>query len=133
VPFAFVGYELLPGTSSTWPEEVMQADWWKPPVAAFLTARCCFPASRARELGVRPISQIAKLTGQAAAPTTWREALSDFYELTRQQAFPRLAGKLQGKLARRFESFWPRTGILPSSWPYARWKRRRSMALPMPR
>lgn len=106
VPFAFVGYELLPDTSSmNWPEEVMQADWWKPPVGAFLTALHTFPVSRARELGVRPINQTAKLTGKAAAPASWRETLSDFYELTRQQAFPLLSGELQRKLARRFERF----------------------------
>ncbi len=106
VPFAFVGYELLPDTSSmNWPEEVMQADWWKPPVGAFLTALHTFPVSRARELGVRPINQKAKLTGKAAAPASWRETLSDFYELTRQQAFPLLSGELQRKLARRFERF----------------------------
>ncbi len=106
VPFAFVGYELLPGTSSlTWPDEVLQADWWKPPVGAFLTALHSFPVARARELDVRPISQTAKLTGKAAAPVNWRETLSDFYELTRQQAFPRLASDLQRKLARRFERF----------------------------
>ncbi len=106
VPFAFVSYELLPGTSSmNWPDEVMEADWWKPPVGAFLTALHAFPISRARELGVRPISQTAKLTGKAAAPASWRETLSDFYELTRQQAFPLLSGELQRKLARRFERF----------------------------
>jgi aminoglycoside 2''-phosphotransferase len=106
VPFAFVGYELLPGTSSlTWPDEVMQADWWKPPVGVCLTALHSFPVARARELGVRPISQTAKLTGKAAAPANWRETLSDFYELTRQQAFPLLSGELQRKLARRFERF----------------------------
>jgi aminoglycoside 2''-phosphotransferase len=106
VPFAFVGYELLPGTSSwAWPKEVRQADWWKPPVGAFLTALHRFPVSRARELGVRPISQSASRSGQAAAPATWRETLSDFYELTRQQAFPLLSDELQGKLARRFEGF----------------------------
>jgi aminoglycoside 2''-phosphotransferase len=106
VPFAFVGYEMLPGTSSmNWPDEVMQADWWKPPVGAFLTALHTFPVSRARELGVRPINQTAKLTGKAAAPASWRETLSDFYELTRQQAFPLLSGELQRKLARRFERF----------------------------
>jgi len=93
VPFAFVGYELL------------QAEWWKPPVGAFLTALHRFPVARARELGVRPISQTAKLTGKAAAPANWRETLSDFYELTRQDAFPRLSRELQGKLARRFEGF----------------------------
>ncbi len=106
VPFAFVGYELLPGTSSLiWPDELLQADWWKPPVGAFLTALHAFPVARARELDVRPISQTAKLTGKAAAPANWRETLSDFYELTRQHAFPRLAAELQGKLARRFERF----------------------------
>jgi len=105
VPFAFVGYEILPGMSSlAWPEEVLQAEWWKPHVGAFLTALHRFPVSWARELGVRPISQTAKLTGKAA-PATWRETLSDFYELTRQQAFPRLADELQSKLARRFEGF----------------------------
>ena len=106
VPFAFVSYELLSGTSfPNWPDEVLQAEWWKPPVGAFLTALHRFPVSRARELGVRPISQTAKLTGQAAAPATWRETLSDFYELTWQQAFPLLSDELQGKLARRFEGF----------------------------
>jgi len=106
VPYAFAGYELLPGTSSmNWPDEVVEADWWKPPVGAFLTALHAFPVSRARELGVRPINQTAKLTGKAAAPANWRETLSDFYELTRQQAFPLLSGELQRKLARRFERF----------------------------
>lgn len=106
VPFAFVGYELLPGTSSmNCPQEVIQANWWKAPVGAFLTALHSFPVPRARELGVRPISQTAKLTGKAATPATWRETLSDFYELTRQQAFPLLSDELQGKLARRFEGF----------------------------
>jgi aminoglycoside phosphotransferase (APT) family kinase protein len=88
-----------------WPDEVMQADWWKPPVGAFLTALHSFPVSRARELGVRPINQTTKLTGKAAAPANWRETLSDFYELTRQQAFPLLSNELQRKLARRFERF----------------------------
>jgi aminoglycoside 2''-phosphotransferase len=105
VPFAFVGYELLPGTSLNWPDEVLQADWWKPPVGAFLTALHAFPVARARELDVRPISQTAKLTGKAAAPANWCETLSDFYELTQQQAFPLLSDALQRQLARRFERF----------------------------
>jgi aminoglycoside 2''-phosphotransferase len=106
VLFAFAGYELVPGTSSmNWPDEVMQADWWKPPVGAFLTALHSFPVSRARELGVRPINQTAKLTGKAAAPANWHETMSDFYELTRQHAFPLLSGELQRQLARRFERF----------------------------
>jgi aminoglycoside 2''-phosphotransferase len=106
VPFAFVGYELLAGTSfPDWPEKVLQAEWWKPPVGAFLTALHAFPVSRARELSVRPISQTAKLAGRAATPANWRETLSDFYELSRQHAFPKLSAELQGKLARSFERF----------------------------
>lgn len=106
VPFAFVGYDMLPGTSALrWSDDVWDAEWWKPPLGAFLTALHAFPVPRARELGVSNLNYAVKLGGSAAEPPNWRHMLMDYHDLTRAVASPLLPRATSLALTRRFESF----------------------------
>jgi aminoglycoside 2''-phosphotransferase len=106
VPCAFVGYELLPGTSALrWPDDVWDADWWQPPVGAFLTALHAFPVERARRLGVRNLNLSFKLGGKSAEPAGWRQMVGDLHDLTRSRAWPLLPDAARHTLTRRFERF----------------------------
>lgn len=106
VSYAFVGYQMLPGTSALrWPDAVWDAAWWKPPVGAFLTALHAFPVEQARQLGVRHLNQSLKLGGTSAEPADWRAMLGDLYDLTRAVACPLLPNAARHTLTRRFEWF----------------------------
>jgi aminoglycoside 2''-phosphotransferase len=106
VPFVFVGYEMLPGTSALrWPDEVWDADWWKPQVGAFLTALHAFPVERARELGIGTLNYTFKLGGNTAEPADWRQTIGDYYDLSRTVAGPLLPTAARHTLTARFEHY----------------------------
>ncbi len=99
-PFTFVGYEMIRGEQLEDSEpEVQQADWWKEPVAAFLTALHAFPVELARQLG------IGEMVLEEAAPTNWRDTLFNFYQRFREAAYPLLTTPQQAEVTRRFEDF----------------------------
>ncbi len=121
-PFAFVGYEMLPGETLTdwqgWASglnptfeddpadrqtriAMRSANWWQPPLGAFLTALHTFPLTRAQQLGVRDKT----LTGLVEPATTWRETLEDFYSLVREKIYPLLPDDRQDAIAIYFEGF----------------------------
>jgi aminoglycoside 2''-phosphotransferase len=108
LPFAFVGYPMLKGASEEeWAKEVWQADWWKPVLGEFLTALHAFPVKWARELGVLNLNESFKVTEKhySTEPSSWREMLIQFYELTKQTVLPIISPTLQKRLTDRFERF----------------------------
>jgi aminoglycoside phosphotransferase (APT) family kinase protein len=67
-PYAFVGYPFIPGERlDGCDEEVQRAEWWRPPLGAFLTAFHRFPTERAFSLGV----------GGCPTAAAWRSAMAD--------------------------------------------------------
>lgn len=108
VPFTFVGYPMIKGaTLEEWPVEVCNENWWKVPLAEFLTALHAFPVERARKLGVLNLNQVLKLTGEGrmTEPTNWREMVREFYDSACQKVFPLISDELQKGVTNRFESF----------------------------
>ncbi|MBN1873296.1 MAG: phosphotransferase [Anaerolineae bacterium] len=66
-PFAFVGYEQIPGVSIPQPSDTLrQATWWRLQAGAFLTALHRIPIGKVRAVGLEGYP-----TAQA-----WREALT---------------------------------------------------------
>ena len=99
-PFSFVGYKALPGVmQAEWPEEVRQAEWWKPHFGNFLTALHSFPVEKARAAGIRDYGPFIE------PAATWHETLEDFYSAVREEIYPLLAVAQQDDLADYFEDF----------------------------
>lgn len=67
-PYPFVGYPFIPGERlNDCAEDVQRAEWWRPPLGAFLTAFHRFPTERAFALGV----------GGYPTAAAWRSAMAD--------------------------------------------------------
>lgn len=106
-PYPFVGYKLIEGFSSEeWDEALFEAEWWHPAVLEFIHAIHSFPLERASELGAANMNPVAKATGQnVPAPSSWRQGLSDFYELIRQDGFGVLSATAKAGVSKCFEDF----------------------------
>ena len=67
-PYPFVGYPFIPGERlNDCAEDVQRAEWWRPPLGAFLTAFHRFPTERAFALDV----------GGYPTAAAWRSAMAD--------------------------------------------------------
>jgi aminoglycoside 2''-phosphotransferase len=106
-PYPFVGYKLLEGRSDEeWEDELFAAEWWQKPVLDFIHTMHSFPLERARELGAENMNPVAKATGaNVPEPKSWRQGLTQFYELILQKAFPELTAQTKLRAYRRFEDF----------------------------
>lgn len=100
--YTFVGYEMLEGwLEEDWPEEIEEAEWWRPQLGEFVTVLHQFPVEAARELGVRNMA----LTGIEETPANWHEMFEEFYGLVRTRIFPLLEDDPQDAVADYFEAF----------------------------
>jgi aminoglycoside phosphotransferase (APT) family kinase protein len=106
-PYPFVGYKLIGGLSQEeWDDELFEAEWWRPAVLDLLQVLHTFPLECARELGVRNMNPVAKATGEdVPEPASWRQGLSEFYELIRHKAFGLLSTTTRAGVSKAFEDF----------------------------
>lgn len=112
-PWPFAGYLFLPGEQlDNCPPAVIQAEWWKPNLAAFLAALHRFSTIAAQQLGVQPLLMIDEASlknafqpGNSITAARWRTALEDFYTVTRHQIYPHLSDYQQDVMAEAFEDF----------------------------
>ncbi len=101
-PFAFVGYERLPGLAQEdWPDEVAEAHWWRPPLGEFLTTLHAFPLELARAAGV--LDNRATMLPEPGR--NWRETLNSLWQTVQAQVFPRLSEAQRRGVIDRFEAF----------------------------
>jgi aminoglycoside 2''-phosphotransferase len=106
-PFSFVGYKMIEGDFlEAKLEELENAKWWQPILGNFITVLHTFPLDKASSLGVSEIDLIAKMTGRPPKKgVTWHENLTEFYELSREKAYPLLPQAVQANITKRFEDF----------------------------
>jgi hypothetical protein len=114
-----VGYRRLPGELlDNCPPEILEAHWWRQPLATFLAKLHAFPLSTAQQLGARPLVLLPTATAQRASLPTktaitglsqirqaWKQALADLYRASQAEIFPSLDTKSQAVIAAQFEDF----------------------------
>jgi aminoglycoside phosphotransferase (APT) family kinase protein len=116
----FVGYRRLPGEPlDSCSPEILEALWWRQPLATFLAALHAFPLSTAQQLGARPLVLLPVATTQHAVLATktttisnlsqirqaWKQALTDLYQVSQVEIFPNLDAKSQATITAQFEDF----------------------------